>query len=88
MFCSDYGVKLMRIDSEIIIDVMNDLINKNIPFLPIHDSVVCNRINSFSVEKIMEKCFSKKYPSTKCSVKIKERKSESDNKPINICCSR
>jgi hypothetical protein len=40
MLCNDWGIRLMNIDSTIMIGVMNALVDQGIPAIPVHDSVL------------------------------------------------
>ncbi len=41
--CSDMGIKLQRIDSDICMKVIEDMIGRGIPVLPIHDSFIVEK---------------------------------------------
>ena len=66
---SDVGVKLMRKDSDIIVAVMLRLVEESIPFLPVHDSIICRRSDSDRVRLIMAESFSQAFPGFVCKVK-------------------
>ena len=66
---SDIGVKLMRKDSDIIVAVMLKLVDKSIPFLPVHDSIICRKSDSDRVRTVMAKSFSEAFPGYVSKVK-------------------
>ncbi len=68
-FASDKGVKMMRTDSDIIVMVMLTLVNENIPFLPVHDSIICRQRDVEHVMKVMEDSFLQVFPGFPCKVK-------------------
>jgi len=68
-FASDKGVAMMRKDSDIIIRVMLTLVEENIPFLPVHDSIVCRRMDKQRVMEVMGNSFLKEFPGFPCRVK-------------------
>jgi hypothetical protein len=51
-FCSDAGVRLMRIDSELILGALRASNNYGIPALPIHDALIAR---SHSIDRAAEK---------------------------------
>ena len=51
-FCSDAGVRLMRIDSELILGALSASNDDSIPALPIHDALIAP---SHSIDKAAEK---------------------------------
>jgi hypothetical protein len=69
-FGSDMGVRLMRADSEITLDVMNSCIEHDIPCLPIHDSVLVPKRHRETVMELMSRSFSRRYPNgSPCEVR-------------------
>ena len=68
-FASDKGVAMMRKDSDIIIKVMLKLVDLDILFLPVHDSIVCRRRDKDTVMTIMEQSFLEVFPGFTCKVK-------------------
>ena len=68
-FGRDKGVAMMRKDSDVIVKVMLKLVEKNVPFLPVHDSIVCRKSDKDLVIKIMEESFLEVFPGFPCKVK-------------------
>ena len=66
---SDIGIKLMRKDSDIIVAVMLKLVDEDIPFLPVHDSVICRKRDEGRVKQVMSESFSEAFPGYVCRVK-------------------
>ena len=62
MFHNDMGVEFMFIESCIMIDCMNKLIELNIPFLPVHDSLRVPVSQRDKVKHIMQDAFRTRYP--------------------------
>ena len=67
-FGRDKGVAMMRKDSDVIVRVMLKLVDQGIPFLPVHDSIVCRRSDKDLVIKIMEDSFLEVFPGFPCKV--------------------
>ena len=61
LFCNGdgYGSVLQNYDSELTACVLDVMANKNIPCLPIHDSVICERQYQRILEETMGECFRK-----------------------------
>jgi hypothetical protein len=53
-FCSGYGTKLQRIDSDIAEQVMLELVQKVIAVLPIHDSFIVRHDHRHALEQAMQ----------------------------------
>lgn len=51
--CSDKGVELQFLDSEIMLRVIQKAVELNIPIIPIHDSIVCSKQYDDTVKSIM-----------------------------------
>ena len=69
-FGSDKGVMLMRKDSDIIVKTMLVLVDERIPFLPVHDSVVCRKSDKDRVMQVMKDSFIEIFPGFPCKVKF------------------
>jgi len=69
-FGSDKGVMLMRKDSDIIVKTMLVLVDERIPFLPVHDSIVCRRNDKNRVMQVMKDSFLEIFPGFPCKVKF------------------
>lgn len=54
-FCSDAGVSLMFIDSELMRGILTELMDKGIPALPVHDSLRVPAVFAVEVEAIMNR---------------------------------
>lgn len=71
-FGSDIGVKLMRLDSEIILGCLKTCALEGIPALPVHDElVVPARYASRAAEIMVENFESRLPPVTPCQVRLK-----------------
>lgn len=68
-FASDKGVRMMRTDSDILISVMLKLVEHNIPFLPVHDLIVCPKVQLDRVKDVMRESFKQAFPGYPCKVK-------------------
>jgi hypothetical protein len=71
VFCSDTGVSLMRIDSEIILSAVKDCQSHGIGVLPIHDSLLTASTHAGKAADAMAKAFASRIPYSKCEVRIK-----------------
>jgi hypothetical protein len=74
-FCSDAGVRLMRIDSELILGALGASNGDGIPALPVHDALIAP---AHSIDRAAEKMF-ESFEKTvgrinPCQIKIKEKK--------------
>jgi hypothetical protein len=78
VFCSDAGVSLMRIDSEITLHAVKDCQSQGIGVLPVHDSLVVPARHVGNAADAMVKAFASRIPQAKCEVRIK-----SDPGPTN-----
>ena len=56
-FCSDSGVKLQRIDSKIMLDVVMHFAGKGIPCLPVHDSVIISKFHEKELIDTMDDAY-------------------------------
>ncbi len=54
-FCSDMGIRLQRTDSDICMKVIDDLIGRGIPVLPIHDSFIVEKWHEEVLREVMER---------------------------------
>jgi hypothetical protein len=71
-FGTDIGVKLMRLDSEIILDCLKTCISEAIPVLPVHDElVVPARLACRAAEIMVQNFESRVSPVTPCQVRLK-----------------
>jgi hypothetical protein len=72
VFCSDAGVSLMRIDSEIILNAVKECLSQGIAVLPVHDSLIVPARHADNAADAMIKAFALCIPqSGKCEVRIK-----------------
>jgi hypothetical protein len=72
VFCSDAGVSLMRIDSEITLHAVKDCQSQGIGVLPVHDSLVVPARHAGNAADAMVKAFASHIPQpNKCEVRIK-----------------
>ena len=55
MFFSGAGIKLQNLDSNIAAHVLNDLTNREIPCLTVHDSFIVTRQNEEHLAKAMDR---------------------------------
>lgn len=67
---SDYGVVLQRLDSEIMMNILYRLADKDIYGIPLHDSVICQKRHGNDVAEIMKEEY-KKYTGFDINVKCK-----------------
>ncbi len=67
--CSDMGTQLMNIDSKIILEVIMHFTNKNIPCLPVHDSVIIEEEHRDELKEVMQKTYKKHMNGFSCNVK-------------------
>ena len=51
---SDMGIKLMRKDSDIMIEILSECVSRGIPAYPVHDSVIVSENHKSEVKTIME----------------------------------
>ncbi|MDV7341804.1 DNA-directed RNA polymerase [Terasakiella sp. A23] len=58
-FCTDIGVRLMNLDSNIAELVIEHFSNQNIPILSVHDSFISDRQHMTEMERIMRDAFKK-----------------------------
>jgi hypothetical protein len=72
-FCSDAGVHLMRIDSDIILAAVKQCQREGVPVLPVHDSVLAPARHAGRAAEIMVSAFSARFPRARCEVRIKNR---------------
>ena len=69
-FCSDRGIELMKIDSDILVAIMLRLSDEGIPFLPVHDSLVCKASDVERVKVVMRESYARAFPGFTCKVEI------------------
>jgi uncharacterized protein YlaI len=53
-FCTGYGNKLQKMDSDIIVRCLNILTALDIPVIPIHDALICKQSDKVVVKRIIE----------------------------------
>jgi hypothetical protein len=71
-FGSDVGVRLQRLDSEIILGCLHTCISEGIPSLPVHDELVVPARHANRVTEIMVENFETRLsPMTPCLVRLK-----------------
>ena len=68
-FCSSAGFHLMNMDSKIILDVVMHFIDKGIPCLPVHDSIIVQVQYEEEAKQVMQNIYSKHMNGFKCAVK-------------------
>lgn len=56
---SDYGIRLQKLDSDMILSVLEQCQELNIPVIPVHDSVRCPECHTQTVIKIMKATYKK-----------------------------
>jgi hypothetical protein len=72
-FCSDAGVRLMRIDSDIIVAAVKQCQSEGIAVLPVHDSLIVPAPRAERAAEIMIRAFSERFPlATGCEVRTKQ----------------
>ena len=79
IFCTDAGVDLMRIDSEITLEAVKQCLAKGIVVLPVHDSLIVQAQCADQTAEIMTKAFATHFPRTNvCEVRVKSMEHSSD----------
>ena len=74
VFCSDAGVTLMRIDSDITLRAIGDCQSCGLPVLPVHDSLIAQARHAERVAEIMVKAFASRFPyAGTCPVRTKSK---------------
>jgi hypothetical protein len=72
-FCSDAGVRLMRIDSDIILAAVKRCQAEGIAILPVHDSLLVQAPHAERAAEIMIGAFWERFPRVNgCEVRIKK----------------
>jgi hypothetical protein len=72
IFCTDAGVDLMRIDSEITLAAVKQCHAKGIAVLPVHDSLIVQARYADQTAEIMTKAFANRFPRMSvCQIRIK-----------------
>jgi hypothetical protein len=71
IFCSDAGVNLMRIDSDITVECLKRCQARDIPALPVHDSLIVPASEAERAAEIMQQAFATRFPHTSCEVRLK-----------------
>ena len=70
-FFNDAGISLMNMDSRIMRDILMGLIGKDIPCLPVHDSVIVPEKHKVELRRVMEECYRKHMDGFTCPVEQK-----------------
>jgi hypothetical protein len=79
MFCSDAGIRLMRIDSDITIEAVKGCFAEGIPVLPVHDSLIAAARHAGFAAEIMQKAFAAAFPKApRCTVRVKSKNVPTD----------
>jgi hypothetical protein len=79
VFCSDTGIRLMRVDSDITVRAVRDCLAVGIPVLPVHDSLIARARQAGQVAEIMEKAFAKAFrKAPHCTVRVKSKSVPTD----------
>jgi hypothetical protein len=72
VFFSDSGIRFMRLDSDIIGDLLDTCVKAGIPCIPVHDSVVCKEKDLTMVIKYMKESYLKVMGScNNCVIEVK-----------------
>jgi len=80
-FCSDAGVSLMRIDSDITLDAVRSCQAQGISTLPVHDSLVVPARQADHAAEIMVKAFGARFPHmSACEVRIRNKTGSTDGR--------
>ena len=75
VFCSDAGVRFMKIDSELILAATRQCLDFGIPALPVHDSLIVPAKSEQIAAGIMAAEFARRYPeASPCEVKTNSKK--------------
>ncbi len=73
-FCSDAGVRLMRIDSELILSALRGMHDAGHPAPPVHDALIVPARCAFQAADLMVQSFEKNVGrASPCTVKIKRQ---------------
>jgi hypothetical protein len=71
VFCSDAGVSITRIDSEITLHAVKECQSQGIGVLPVHDSLIVPAGYAERAADAMAKAFASRIPDSNCEVRIK-----------------
>jgi hypothetical protein len=72
VFCSDTGIALMRLDSEITLHAVKDCQSRGIGVLPVHDSLIVPARHAGDAADAMVRAFDSHIPKpNKCEIRIK-----------------
>jgi hypothetical protein len=72
IFCSDAGVGLMRIDSDITLEAVKQCQAQGIAVVPVHDSLIVQAGHADRAAEIMIRAFEARFPEARgCEVRIK-----------------
>ena len=75
VFCSDAGVRYMKLDSELILAVTVRCLHRGIAALPVHDSLIVPAMDEQIAAGIMVDEFGRRYPrANPCEVKTNSKK--------------
>jgi hypothetical protein len=78
-FCSDCGVLLMKVDSDITLEAVKGCQASGITVLPVHDSLIVQARQAERAAEIMCKAFAVRFPLVSdCQIRIKAKKSSTD----------
>jgi hypothetical protein len=73
IFCSDAGVSLMKIDSDITLRAVQHCQAQGIAVLPVHDSLIVPATDAEHAAEIMKCAFEERFPQSRsCEVRIKK----------------
>ena len=73
IFCSDAGVKLMKIDGDITLRAIQQCQTRGMSVLPVHDSLIVPARDAALTAEIMEIAFSERFPNSRpCEIRIKD----------------
>jgi hypothetical protein len=74
VFCTDAGVTLMRIDSDITLDAVKHCQAQGILVLPVHDSLIVQERHAEQAAESMIKAFATRFPHrSTCQIRIKAK---------------
>jgi hypothetical protein len=74
IFCSDLGVRLMKIDSDITLCAVQQCHRKGMAVLPVHDSLIVPETNAEEAGEIMRDAFAARFPQARgCEVRVKKK---------------
>lgn len=81
VFCTDVGVTLMKIDSDITLDAVRQCQAQDISVLPVHDSLIVQARCADRAAEIMSKAFASRFPKApSCIVRVKSKTGSTDGR--------